>query len=662
MGFLESLFGKRATKVTQAEGNLSLWPGDQAASGIHVDQENAFQVMAVKSAVTRISEFLATLPLKLYRRVGDRGKEEARDHPLFRLIGKQPNPLTTSYQWRETAQIQTLLWGNHISQLVRDRVGRIIAVVPLVAGQTEIQVDGKNLVYIYTRPDGQMRKFRPDQVFHMSWFAFNGFAGEDPISQARDSFGLSLGLQQYASDYLANEAAPSGVLQMKGRLRNDDARQRLKDDWRRKQGRWGKKQGVAVLEEGLEWKSTANTPRDSQLIEERKYQVSEVARWYNIPPHLIADLEHATFTNVEEQSREFITFTMMPWLVRWEQSLDSQLLSEAEQDEFFFKFSVQALLRGDAQSRAEYYAKARNWGWMSADDIRELEDMNPLPEGIGETYWQPVNMAESAAPGEGQQPGDNDDQDEDPFDAFREERQQRADQRRSFALSMVDIFEDAWRRVVVREEQDIAKAARKMLDTRDRNSFEQFLSNFYREHGEFIRQRTGPLYQSLFQNARAMLIGDTGTQMNDDELTRFIDNYFDNLIAGYTLGSTGQLRSVMDRAQEFDTSPRDAVLTRLSEWTERRPGKMAREETLRGVNAFTLVSFQDSQMVRSVRWVAFGDNCPFCKEMNGRIIPVGTEFVPGGDEVQADQATMRTYRNVRHPPLHQGCDCQIVPA
>ena len=417
---------------------------------------------------------------------------------------------------------------------------------------------------------------------------------------------------------------------------------------------------MAVLEQGMEWQSIANTPRESQLVEERKYQVAEVARWFNIPAHLVGDLEHATFSNVEEQTREFVLYTMMPWLVRWEQAMDTQLLTQAEQQDMFFKFSVQALLRGDAKSRAEYYASGKQWGWLSSNDIRQLEDMNQLDEG-GNIYLQPLNMVDVENP----EPAPV-------VQERQEERQTREDRearkRQQFAFSMQDAFADAWRRVVKAEVQDVSKAVRNNFKTkpivRDANAFERFMDNYYSTHGRVIRERTGSLYQALFSYVREMLIDDTGVPLTDDEVRKFTEEYFTNLIYDYNSSSQGQLLSLVRDAEIADKDVQQVLLERLSQWEERRPSKLAKMETFQAVNALTATTFAVAGTISAVRWVTFGKTCPYCSTMRNKRIPVNTQFAGDGEEIQSadnDGKVMRVYRRMKHPPLHRGCDCGLAP-
>tara|TARA_R100000808_G_scaffold502_2_gene2584 strand:- start:28950 stop:30998 length:2049 start_codon:yes stop_codon:yes gene_type:complete len=674
-------FFKRAKKITQSQGEIiRILSGEQTSAGILVDQNNAFQITAVKAAVTRISEFIATLPLKLYRRVGERGKEEAKDHYLYDLMSKQPNRFMTSYTWRETAEIQTLLWGNHFSQIMRDRLGRIASITPLQAGATQVKVVDNVLTYHYEKKDGGLRIFPQDEIFHLAWFAYNGLQAPDPVVQARDAFGLSLGLEKFASNYLANEAAPSGVLEMKGALRNEEARQRLKDDWKKKQGKWGNKSSVAVLEQGMEFKPIANSPQESQLIEERKFMVTEIARFFNIPPHLIADLEHATFSNVEEQQREFINFCMLPWLVRWEQALDAQLLTNEEKKSLFFKFQVQALLRGDAESRANFYASGKQWGWLSSDNIRELEDMNPLPEGQGDVFLQPLNMVDaSEAPTEF---GINANR------SISKEKQEKrnkknAIQRSKYAEDFIELLEDGWSRVVNAEVQDIKKLINKNLSQRNTNQLMQEVEQYYlKDSSRIIPERTSAIYKSITSLISNSLIDDTGTRLTEFERDRFLKEYMDNLTGEYRLLAVNQLSDVIIKSQENNIPVKEALTERLDQWKERKAGKMARIQSYQAVNAIALESFNRSQMVKEIRWVNVGaKSCVFCKHLGrngGKIIPVNDMFVEQGTDLVVDPnpnnapvspkspftsglQRIHMYRKMKHPPLHRGCDCQIAP-
>ena len=673
---------KRAKKITQSEGEIiRILSGEQASSGILVDQTNAFQITAVKAAVTRISEFIATLPLKLYRRVGEKGKEEARDHYLYDLINKNPNNFMTSYTWRETAEIQALLWGNHFSQILRDRIGRVISITPLQAGSTQIKIDNNIMTYHYEKKDGGLRIFEQKEIFHLAWFAFNGIQAPDPVIQARDAFGLSLGLEKFASNYLANEASPSGVLEMTGALRNEESRQRLKDDWKRKQGRWGNKSSIAVLEQGMQFKPIGNSPAESQLIEERKFMVTEIARFFNIPPHLIADLEHATFSNVEEQQREFINFCMLPWIVRWEQALDAQLLSEIERKELFFKFSVQALLRGDAESRAGYYASGKQWGWLSSNDIRQLEDMNPLPGDQGDTYLIPLNMTDANEP---PQYGTNTNR---KLEKNETRSRENAVKRKEYAEDFVELLEDGWNRVVTAEVQDIRKLVNKNLKQRNANQFMQDVEQYYlRDNVRIIAERTTATYNSMTSFVSNSLIDDTGTRLTESQRKQFVRKYMGVLTAEYKSSATNHLFGIIEKAQELDELPSDLLLERLDQWSERKAGKMARIQSFQAVNAITLESFLESRMVKNIQWVNVGPKtCVFCKHLgtkgwrgSGKIIPINQVFVEQGTDLVVDPnpdnlpvsdknpftaglQRMHMFRKMKHPPLHRGCDCQIIP-
>ena len=230
-----------------------------------------------------------------------------------------------------------------------------------------------------------------DRVWHLRGLSNDGLDGYSPISLMRQAIGLSMAAEKFGAKFFGNDARPGGILLHPGQL-GDEAAKRLTETWESRHGGLSGAHRVAVLEEGLSYKEIGIPPDDAQFLETRKFQVNEIARIYRIPPHMLADLERATFSNIEHQSIDFVTHTIRPWLVRWEQSIKQNLMVPADRDRYFAEFLVDGLLRGDTKSRYEAYAIGRQNGWFSADDIREMENLNPLPDGKGEEYLIPLNM------------------------------------------------------------------------------------------------------------------------------------------------------------------------------------------------------------------------------------------------------------------------------
>ena len=295
----------------------------------------------------------------------------------------------TSFIFRETAMIHLLLWGNSFSQIIRDGMRRVVGLYPLLPNRMSVDRDEHGeLVYTYTpmsdsNPNlksGQSIKLRREDVLHIPGLGFDGLVGYSPIAMARNAVGMTLACEEYGSSFFANGARPGGVLKHPGVLKDPS---KLRESWQAVYGGTANTGKVVVLEEGVDYQQISIPPEEAQFLETRKFQIDEIARLYRVPPHMIGDLEKSSFNNIEQQSLEYVKYTLNPWVVRWEQSLQKALLLPSEQKRYFIKFNVDGLLRGDYQSRMQGYATGRQNGWLSANDIREMENMNPIPEEEG---------------------------------------------------------------------------------------------------------------------------------------------------------------------------------------------------------------------------------------------------------------------------------------
>ena len=275
------------------------------------------------------------------------------------------------------------------AQIIRDGAGRVVALYPLLPNKMEVNRDENGeLYYLYTkyndenpniRKYGQVKLSRYD-VLHIPGLGFDGLVGYSPIAMARNAVGMTIACEEYGASFFANGANPSGVLEHPGILKDPS---KVRDSWNEVYRGSANAHKVAVLEEGMKYQQIGVPPEEAQFLETRKFQIDEIARLYRIPPHMIGDLDKSSFSNIEQQSLEFVKYTLDPWVIRWEQSLMRSLLTEEEKKQYFIKLNVDGLLRGDYQSRMNGYAIGRQNGWMSANDIREMEDMNPISEEEG---------------------------------------------------------------------------------------------------------------------------------------------------------------------------------------------------------------------------------------------------------------------------------------
>ena len=377
-------------------------------SGKRVNERSSMQMTAVYACVRILSEAIAGLPLQLYQTDEEGRKSKATDHTLYRLLHSEPNPEMTSFVFRETLMTHLLLWGNAYAQIIRNGRGEIIALYPLMPDRMEVDRDKNGqIIYKYQTSSedaktlqGNMVVLSSSDVLHIPGLGFDGLVGYSPIAMAKNAIGMAIACEEFGARFFANGAAPSGVLEHPGTLKDP---KRVRDTWQSQFGGSSNTGKVAVLEEGMKYTPISISPEQAQFLETRKFQINEIARIFRIPPHMVGDLEKSSFSNIEQQSLEFVKYTLDPWVIRWEQSLSRALLTEEEKKTMFFRFNVEGLLRGDYQSRMNGYATARQNGWMSTNDIRELEDMDRISaEEGGDLYlingaMLPLNMAGSYA-------------------------------------------------------------------------------------------------------------------------------------------------------------------------------------------------------------------------------------------------------------------------
>lgn len=387
MGIFKALFRSRDKPENSYDSPSCNFLFGRTNSGKCVNDRTALQHAAVYACVRVLSEAIAQLPLHVYEYT-DNGKERVPKHPLYFLLHDQPNQEMTSFVFRETLMSHLLLYGNAYAQIIRNGIGEVVGLYPLMPDRIRVDRDAQNgLIYHYSRYDEHNPNLKEhgeytlpaEQVLHIPGLGFDGLVGYSPIAMAKNAIGISLACEEYGASFFANGASPSGVLEHPGTIKNPE---RVRDAWHKAYGS-GNAHKVAVLEEGMKYSQISIPNNDAQFLETRKFQIEEIARLYRVPLHMIGDLEHATFSNIEQQSLEFVKYTLDPWIVRWEQNMQKALLSGSEKGRYFIKFNVNGLLRGDYASRMQGYATARQNGWMSANDIRELEDLNLIPEELG---------------------------------------------------------------------------------------------------------------------------------------------------------------------------------------------------------------------------------------------------------------------------------------
>lgn len=386
MKILSNLFKSRDKPTNRVNGNAYSFFMGASSSGRRVTERTAMQMTAVYSCVRILSETLASLPLHIYES-SETNSRKATKHPLYKLLHDEPNPEMTSFIFRETLMTHLLLWGNAYAQIIRNGKGEVLALYPLMPDRMRVDRDEYGqLYYEYMLSDSDANakesgavRLSTQDILHIPGLGFDGLVGYSPIAMAKNAIGMAIATEEYGAAFFANGATPSGILTHPGVIKNPEA---MRESWSKGFGGRNSHK-VAILEEGMNYTPISIAPNEAQFLETRKFQLNEIARIFRVPPHMVGDLEKSSFSNIEQQSLEFVKYTLDPWVSRFEQAMTRRLLTDDEKKKYYIKFNVDGLMRGDYQSRMNGYATARQNGWMSANDIRALENLDLISDEEG---------------------------------------------------------------------------------------------------------------------------------------------------------------------------------------------------------------------------------------------------------------------------------------
>lgn len=684
MGFIRRLFEPREQRALSDAQLIRVLSG----GGGSVTPGSAMQIATVFACARVLAEGVAMLPLELRARE-TRGSRAAIEHPLFVLLKELPNPEMTSAELRETMMGHLAGWGNAFAQKVPDAAGRWLELWPLRPDRTAPKrADDGRLVYEHQDGQGRTRTLEAWEVMHIRGLSPDGLMGYSPIAVARRTFERKAAMEEAETAFYRNGAAPGVVLTHPGKLQ-DKAFERLRSSWEARHQGPQNVNRPAILEEGMDIKSIGIPQADAQFLESEKFTSNQIAALFKVPSHMINDLERATFANIEQMSLEFVTYTLMPWLIKWEQAIARDLLGVDERKRYFAKHKVQGLLRGDNASRAQYYAAGLQWGYMSINDVRELEDLNPVANG--DTYFVPLNMVPigqavqgpvieqtpvravtehvgehrplsctcSACERERQAAGEQRAEDEGE-DADEQLRGSRVE----MALAMRPVLEDVARRVTRREVQDVRRALGKEMRKRGRDEFMAWLSEFYQNFDGVVEENFRAALLSYARSAMLAAAAELGKKSKGltDALRAFVEEYLAVMGDEWAGSSRRQLEALLTEAEAAGADPVELIEERLAGWEETKPGKAADQHAFEALNAFVIAAYGAYQ-VRTIVWLASGESCPFCRSLSGKRAGIEEYFVAGGSSLDAGTGEpMLVRRNVRHGPLHGGCDCVVRAA
>lgn len=380
-----------------SEGSLLAFGGLPDVAGLPQPSPlESLSLPAVFACIRVLSETIASLPLLTYRVRRDGARERATDHYLYRMLHRQANPEMTAFEFEELVSSHCAGWGNAYAEMVIDGAGRVTEVWPLRPDRMIVRRRNGLLEYLYTWPNGQQEVFPAWRIHHRRALGGDGIVGYSPLRVAMLAVALGLATEEFGARFFSNGARPGFALEHPGAL-SDKAYDRLRASWREEHQGVANSHKTRILEEGMKIHEIGIPPEEAQFLQTRTFQAQEIARIFRVPPHKIGLLENATFSNIEHQAIEFVTDTIRPWLVRFEQAIWRDMLSAPDQESVYAEYLVDGLLRGDLASRYNAYATGRQWGWLSVNDIRRLENMDPVKSG--DVYLQPLNMAAAGSTG-----------------------------------------------------------------------------------------------------------------------------------------------------------------------------------------------------------------------------------------------------------------------
>lgn len=408
MGIITDLIEKRGSQM-KTDYDSGQWPSltkymtKESMSGVALSEQLAMNYIIVYACVRLLSETIASLPLLTYKRIKGGGKERAPDYPAYTLLHDKPNPVMTSFNYRQKQMVDLLLWGNSYSQIVKNNAQNVTELWPLEPDKMLIRGTVQDHVYIY-KPDTDAETiFQSNEILHIPGLSFDGFIGYPPLTIMREAVGLGIALENFGATFFRNGTNIGGIAQHPKAL-GEKARKFLEESLMKKTG-VGNSNSLLILEEGMTYQKIGIPPEDAQFLETRRFQVTEIARFFNVPPHMVGDLERSTNNNIEEQAIEFVVYTLRPWLVRIEQEYCKDIIPDKDKPKYYVEHLVDGLLRGNIESRSRALQIQRQNGIINADEWREIENKNAIPDGSGKIYLANSAMQPVDKLGENQESG-----------------------------------------------------------------------------------------------------------------------------------------------------------------------------------------------------------------------------------------------------------------
>lgn len=647
--------------------------GPESSAGVHVSESTGFRQATVFACVNILSRDAAGLPRKLYERKANGGRAEVTQHPVSEWL-KRPNPLMTPFQYHQLAFVAQLTAGNTYSQVLRGTLGQI-ETWWLNPHLVEVDVRGRRRTFRVRQADGSKRALEDEEVLHSFGISGNGHVGISPIRHCMEAVGHAIAVGEYGGAYFKNPT-PKIILKHPSDFSTPEARDEFVKRWSEK---FGGKKGlatVAVLPNGMEVGQVVKIPNDeAQFIETSKWSKEAIAQIYGMPMHRLQALDKATFSNIEHQAREYVEYSLMPWITAYEQAMERRLLTKEESDRFSIRHSVDGLLRGDFQTRQEGLARGINFGFLTVNEARALEN-RPAVEG-GDTPLVPLNLGSiataTAEPADEPPPADEN-SDERQIErniqaGIGEIETRAAAARRGLARKYQPRLRRAFAKVLAADIEAVTALTAEHLRSADEKrstlSLLGAIDEYYQARkGAAVEELRPGMLALALEQARAAA-SEIEADLDEARIERLIDGYLVNAGEHWARSSSAQLAEVVLEAAKAGADEAEAIEARLDEWERGNQGRpraeqQADRDSVELSNAAAAAVFTAAGF--ALVWVTFGKNCPYCDELRGKRIRQGESFLGPGMFQPAGAALPLKIRGIkRHPPAHKGCDCFISP-
>ena len=659
--------GRLASAAASVRSNLAtpeqwvidwLTGGIETPSGVQVDADTALHYGPFFAGIRLISEDVGNLPFPVYRRLDPRGKERARDHRLHAILNDQPNPVMSAQAFREILTGHAITWGHGNAEIVRNGRGDVEALWPLRPDRMKVKLAGqkkRTLVYRYEDHDaGIVQSFLPDEILSIHGFGFDGVKGYSAVEMARKAIGLGIAAEDYGAGFFGNSARPSGVLTHPG-IVSDKGKENMRKSWERLHRGPSNAQRIAILEEGVTWQQIGIPPGDAQFLDTRRFEVVDMARWLRIPPHKLGELGRATWNNIESEQIDYVSSALRTWLTRWESAVKLRLFTGIERERFFAEHLIEGMLRGDMKTRFDGYRVGREIGVYNADDIAEMENRNPLPDGRGQVYMVPLNWVPAPTPDDADSP-------------FRQVVRARrsAESRRRIARSFRPLLADADQRVAKLERHEVSKLVKQHFGDRRRNSLSSFTADVDELYeGKILTETTARWLPALVALA-SEIATEAAVEAAFDDPTD-LEPWASEYVAAHSAYRTGSSKRQIvalttEHIDDLDALV-EALTAHLDNEVDLRPAQAAFWESVQMSNGAARETWRSGGITK-LAWAKTGsESCPYCKKLDGNIVGIEETFVAEGDTLEgAEGDTLPVAHDTFAPPVHPGCDCSITTA